>query len=100
MKAYEPFGMIARTIKALQTSMKQSISKVMVLVTVIMMDLLAGMEFDQFVPSFPELQARFNLTPFWVEALLSVNFIGFGISLFLLAALLTITAESRLSCWG
>lgn len=54
----------------------------MILLTVILMDLLAGMEFDLFVPSFPELQNQFNLTPFWVEALLSINFIGFCISLF------------------
>jgi hypothetical protein len=35
-----------------------------VLVSVILMDLLAGMEFDLFVPSFPQLQNQFNLTPF------------------------------------
>ncbi len=46
------------------------------------MDLLAGMEFDLFVPSFPELQRQFALSPFWVEALLSVNFIGYCFSLF------------------
>ena len=51
-------------------------------ITVILMDLLAGMEFDLFVPSFPELERHFQLTPFWVEATLSVNFIGFCISLF------------------
>ncbi len=52
-----------------------------------MMDLLAGMEFDLFVPSFPELNDYFNLSPFWVEALLSVNFLGFCISLFFVGAL-------------
>ncbi len=54
----------------------------MLILTVILMDLLTGMEFDLFVPSFPELQSHFNLTPFWVEALLSVNFIGYCLSLF------------------
>lgn len=51
------------------------------------MDFLAGMEFDLFVPSFPELQAEFDLTPFWVEALLSVNFLGYCISLFFVGGL-------------
>jgi len=51
------------------------------------MNLLAGMEFDIFVPSFPELQTHFNLSSFSVEALLSVNFIGFCISLFIVGTL-------------
>ncbi len=59
----------------------------MVLTTVILMDLLAGTEFDIFVPSFPELQVHFGLSAFWVEALLSVNFIGFCLSLFFVGAL-------------
>ncbi|MCX7123017.1 MAG: MFS transporter [Gammaproteobacteria bacterium] len=59
----------------------------MILFAVILMDLLTGMEFDLFVPSFPELQAQFNLTPFWVEALLSANFIGYCISLFFVGSL-------------
>ncbi len=62
--------------------MKPSTVKIFVLLTVILMDLLTGMEFDLFVPSFPEIQHHFNLTPFWVEALLSGNFIGYCISLF------------------
>lgn len=49
--------------------------------TTILMDLLAGMEFDLFVPSFPEIQAHFNLSPFWVEMLLSSNFLGYCLSL-------------------
>jgi DHA1 family bicyclomycin/chloramphenicol resistance-like MFS transporter len=62
-------------------------NNIMILVTVLIMDLLAGMEFDIFVPSFPELQTQFNLSSFSVEALLSVNFIGFCISLFIVGAL-------------
>lgn len=58
-----------------------------VLLTVILMDLLSGMEFDLFVPSFPELQHQFALSPSWVEALLSVNFIGYCLSLFFVGAL-------------
>jgi len=55
--------------------------------TVILMDLLAGMEFDLFVPSFPELQSHFNLSPFWIESLLSMNFVGYCISLFIVGNL-------------
>ena len=61
--------------------------KGMILITVILMDLLAGTEFDLFVPSFPELQAQFGLSPFLVEALLSVNFIGYCLSLFFVGGL-------------
>jgi DHA1 family bicyclomycin/chloramphenicol resistance-like MFS transporter len=67
--------------------MKSSFSKVLVLLTIILMDLLSGMEFDLFVPSFPELQSQFHLTPFWVEALLSVNFAGYCLSLFFVGGL-------------
>ena len=52
-----------------------------------LMDVLTGMEFDLFVPSFPELQRYFHLSPFWVEALLSVNFIGYCLSLFFVGSL-------------
>lgn len=67
--------------------MNQTLAKCMLLMTIIFMDLLVGMEFDLFVPSFPELQNQFNLTPFWVEALLSVNFLGYCLSLFFVGAL-------------
>lgn len=67
--------------------MKQLTSKSLVLLTIILMDLLTGMEFDLFVPSFPELQHQFNLSPFWVEALLSVNFLGYVFSLFFVGGL-------------
>jgi DHA1 family bicyclomycin/chloramphenicol resistance-like MFS transporter len=57
--------------------------KSLILLTVILMDLLADMEFDLFVPSFPKLQNHFSLSPFWVESLLSINFIGYCVSLFI-----------------
>ncbi len=62
---------------------KQLFAKGMLIATVILMDILVGMEFDLFVPSFPELQSQFGLTPAWVEASLSVNFIGYCLSLFI-----------------
>jgi len=51
--------------------MKPNLAKIMMLATVFLMDVLAGMEFDLFVPSFPELQIQFNLSAFLVETLLS-----------------------------
>lgn len=62
--------------------MNQGLAKSFILITVILMDILTGMEFDLFVPSFPELQNYFSLTAFWVEASLSANFIGYCLSLF------------------
>ncbi len=67
--------------------MRPKLAKIMMLMTVILMDLLAGMEFDLFVPSFPELQTQFHLSPFLVETLLSINFIGFCLSLFFVGSL-------------
>lgn len=67
--------------------MNRTYTKTMVLITVIAMDLLTGMEFDLFVPSFPELQSHFHLSPSWVEALLSANFIGYCLSLIFLGDL-------------
>jgi DHA1 family bicyclomycin/chloramphenicol resistance-like MFS transporter len=67
--------------------MKPAIPKKLILFTIIIMDLLAGMEFDLFVPSFPELQTHFNLSPFWVAAMLSANFIGYTLSLFFVGIL-------------
>jgi len=59
----------------------------MIILTVIIMDFLTGMEFDLFIPSFSEIQGYFHVTTFWVEALLSVNFIGYFISLFIIGTL-------------
>lgn len=67
--------------------MNSKLSSALVLATVILMDVLAGAEVDLFIPSFPELQEQFGLTPFWVEALLSSNFIGYCLSLFFVGAL-------------
>lgn len=67
--------------------MKKNYNAGMILIAIIFMDLLTGMEFDLFVPSFPQLQRYFNLTPFWVEALLSINFIGYCASLFFVGKL-------------
>lgn len=64
-----------------------SVAAGFLLITIIVMDILVGMEFDLFVPSFPELQQVFHLSPFSVEGLLSVNFMGLCLSLFIVGEL-------------
>lgn len=54
---------------------------------VMLMDLLVGMEFDLFVPSFPDMQQAFGLSPAQIESLLSINFIGYCGSLFFVGSL-------------
>lgn len=51
------------------------------------MDILGGAEVDLFVPSFPELQDIFNLSPLLVENLLSINFISYSISIIFVGSL-------------
>lgn len=42
-------------------------------ITILIMEILGGAEVDIFVPSFPDLQRTFNLSPFMVELTLAVN---------------------------
>lgn len=70
----------------MNNSMK-TMTKSFIIITVIFMDFLTGMEFDLFVPSFTQLQQQFQLTPFWVEALLSANLVGYCFSLFFVGGL-------------
>src|SRR3990167_10702780 len=80
--------------------MKKAPKTAMILTAVILMDLLTGMEFDLFVPSFTQLQIHFGLTPFWVEALLSVNFIGYCFSLFFVGGLADRYGRKPIILWG
>ncbi len=45
--------------------------------TILLICFLAGAEVDLFIPSFPELQKVFNLSPVMVQLTLSVNFIAY-----------------------
>jgi len=47
--------------------------------TILFIQVLCGMEMDLFIPSFPELQKVFNLSPVMVQMTLSTNFIAFCI---------------------
>jgi DHA1 family bicyclomycin/chloramphenicol resistance-like MFS transporter len=55
----------------------------MFLFTAIFMMILTGAEVDLFVPSFPQLQQIFNLTPFMVELTLGVNLVAHCITAFI-----------------
>lgn len=46
-------------------------------ITILLIEILSGVEVDLFIPSFPELQRVFELSPFMVQLTLSVNFIAY-----------------------
>src|SRR5476651_2081495 len=49
-------------------------------ISIFLMEVLAGAEVDLFIPSFPELQDHFNLSPFMVELTLGINFCAYCIA--------------------
>jgi len=51
----------------------------MLFIAVAVVFFLAGMEIDIFIPSYPELQQQFNLSPAKVQLCLSLNFITYCI---------------------
>ncbi|WHQ46677.1 MAG: MFS transporter [Candidatus Midichloria sp.] len=56
-------------------------------ITVLMIGMLSGAELDIFIPSFPEIQAQFNLSPFMTQLTLSLNFIAYCICSLLAGAI-------------
>jgi len=46
------------------------------LISIVILSILAGAEIDIFVPSFPEMQKIFHLSPFMIELTLAVNLIS------------------------
>lgn len=56
-------------------------------ITVILIQVLSGIEVDLFIPSFPQLQENFNLTTNQVQLTLSLNFIAYCISCLFAGAL-------------
>lgn len=66
----------------------------------IVMDLLVGMEFDLFVPSFQALQEAFHLSVSQVEALLSANFIGYCLGIPFIGGLSDRHGRKPLILWG
>lgn len=56
-------------------------------ITIVLICILSGAEVDLFIPSFPELQRIFDLTPFMVQLTVSVNFIPYCICSLFMGAL-------------
>ncbi len=56
-------------------------------ITILIMCILAGAEVDLFIPSFPELQRVFGLSPFLVEFTLGANFCAYCVGALLAGAL-------------
>ncbi len=56
-------------------------------ITVALMLILYGSEIDIFIPSFPELQQVFNLTPFLVQQTISINLIAYCVFCLITGAL-------------
>lgn len=46
----------------------------------LLLGILSGTEVDLFIPSFPEIQAHFGLTPFLVELALAVNLVAYCVA--------------------
>lgn len=46
-------------------------------ISIFLLEVLAGAEVDLFIPSFPDLQYHFGLSPFMVELTLGVNFCAY-----------------------
>ena len=74
--------------------------KFWIILAVMCLDFLAGMEFDLFVPSFPELRSHFDISPFAVEALLSINFIGYCIGVIAFGELGDRYSKKPILLWG
>lgn len=57
------------------------------ILTILLMGILAGAEVDIFVPSFPDLQRTFHLSPFMVELTLGLNLVAHCVTSFLVGNL-------------
>ena len=76
------------------------IQKKLMLIAVVLMDILGGMEFDIFTPSFPRLKSLFELSTFEVELLLSVNFVAYCISIMFVRTLSDNYGRKPVILWG
>lgn len=65
---------------SMKTGRTESARLAVLFMTLVVLNTLAGVEVDIFIPSFPQLQAHFGLTPFWVQFTLSLNFVAYALS--------------------
>ena len=59
----------------------------MIFFTILILSIVTGAELDLFTPSFPKLQKTFDLSPFMVELMLSVNLVAHCVSAFIAGTL-------------
>lgn len=69
-------------------------------ITIIIVCILAGAEVDLFIPSFPELQKEFALTPFLVELTLSVNMVAYCIGSLIAGNMGDKYGRKKVILWG
>lgn len=67
---------------------------------IIIIEILSGAEVDLFVPSFPEIQNVFALTPFTVELMLGLNFCAYTLSTFVVGNLGDKYGTKPVIVWG
>jgi DHA1 family bicyclomycin/chloramphenicol resistance-like MFS transporter len=72
----------------------------MQLLTVILLEILTGVEVDLFVPSLPELQHLFSVSPFMVELTLGVNLVAQCISCLIVGSLGDRYGRKPVILWG
>ncbi len=68
--------------------------------TIIVIEILSGAEVDLFVPSFPEIQGIFGLSPFMVELMLGLNFLAYTISTLVVGNLGDKYGAKPIIIWG
>lgn len=72
----------------------------MLLVAAIICEILACAEVDIFIPSFPELQHMFNLSPFMVQLTVSVNFLSYCVMTLFVGPLSDKYGRKKLMIYG
>lgn len=72
----------------------------MLLVAAIICEILACAEVDIFIPSFPELQQTFNLTPFMVQLTVSMNFLSYCVMTLFVGPLSDRYGRKKLMMYG
>ncbi len=53
--------------------------KLKIFLTILIISILYGCEVDLFIPSFPDIQKTFDLSPFLVQLTLSINYVAYAI---------------------
>ncbi len=75
-------------------------NKLPIILTVLLMSALCGMEIDLFVPSFPDLQNTFDLSPFMAEWLLAANLIAYCLASLIIGNLADIYGRTHILLIG